>query len=68
MGKPKQLEIIYQNGVPKIYLSGKKLKIASKKNNKSYKKKQSAKKEVWKKNWTESSQKKDFMGRSSELV
>ena len=67
MGKPKQLEIIYQNGVPKIYLSGKKLKIASKKNNKSYKK-QSAKKEVWKKNWTESSQKKDFMGRSSELV
>ena len=45
MGKPKQLEIIYKNGVPKIYLSGKKLKIASKKNNKSYKK-QSAKKEV----------------------
>ena len=37
MGKPKQREIIYQNGVPKIYLSGKKLKIASKKNNKSYK-------------------------------
>ena len=52
MGKPKQLEIIYQNGVPKIYLSGKKLKIASKKNNKSYKK-QSAKKEVRKEqlNW-----------------
>ena len=38
MGKPKQLEIIYKNGVPKIYLSGKKIKIASKKNNKSYKK------------------------------
>ena len=30
MGKPKQLEIIYKNGVPKIYLSGKILKIASK--------------------------------------
>ena len=47
MGKPKQLEIIYKNGVPKIYLSGKKINISSKKNNKSYKK-QSAKKEVWK--------------------
>ena len=29
MGKPKQVEIIYKNGVPKICLSGKKkLKIA----------------------------------------
>ena len=31
MGKPKQLEIIYKNGVPKIYLSGKKPKNCFKK-------------------------------------
>ena len=31
MGKPKQLEIIYKNGVPKIYLSGKNIKNCFKK-------------------------------------
>ena len=52
MGKPKQLEIIYKNGVPKIYLSGKKIKIASKKNNKSYKKTECQKRSVKEKlNW-----------------
>ena len=61
MGKPKQLEIIYQNGVPKIYLSGKILKIASKKNNKSYKK-QSAKKEVWKEKLNREFPKEGFYG------